>query len=105
MKQELEDIQRKSADDDEDLREWMMKRNYESLMEAKQHLQKTLTKHGEKKGKSCVNAAANDNAATVRSLKNMKSQALAGLVIRKNVTKRKKPTEQKQRVNKDEPGR
>ena len=102
MKQELEDIHRKSTDDDIDLREWMMKRNYESLMEAKQHLQKTLIEH-EKTGKSCVNAAAHENAATVRSLKNMTSQALAGLVIRKNVTKRKNSLEQKQRVVKNEP--
>jgi len=102
-KEELDDIHRKSADDDVDLREWMMKRNYESLMEAKQHLQKTLTKHGENKGKSCVAKGAKDNAATVRSLQNMKSQALAGLVIRKNVTKRKNPVEQKLSVVKDEP--
>lgn len=60
-------------------------------MEASQHLKKTMTKHGENKGKSPVHKKPDDNAATVRSLKNMKSQALAGLVIRKNVIKKKNP--------------
>lgn len=74
----------------------MLKRNYESLMEASQHLKKTMTKHGESKNKSrsSEQSGIKNNAETVRSLKNMTSQALAGLVIRKNVTKKKKkPTD------------
>ena len=100
--QELDDIHRKSADDNVDLREWMMKQNYESLMEAKQNLHKTLIRHGENKRKNCVAGDVKDSAATVRSLKNMQSQALAGLVIRKNVTKRKPQAEQHPHVIKDD---
>lgn len=85
----MEDIHKKSADDNEDLREWMLKRNYESLLEASQHLKKTMTKHGETKDKSSVVKMPAD-AEAVRSLKSMKKQALAGLVIRKNVIKPKK---------------
>ena len=85
----MEDIQTKSANDNVDLREWMLKRNYEYLMEASQHLQKTMSKHGENQSRSDIAKQVGSNAATVRSLKNIKSQALAGLVIRKNVIKRK----------------
>jgi hypothetical protein len=65
----------------------MLKRNYESLKEASQHLQKTMNKHCQTKGKNY----GTEKTSAVRSLKNMKNQALAGLVIRKNVIKRKKP--------------
>jgi hypothetical protein len=92
--EELEDIHKKSADENEDLREWMLKRNYESLLEASQHLNKTMTKHVENKGKSAVTKVP-ANAEAVRSLQSMKKQALAGLVIRKNVIKGKKKEAQK----------
>ena len=72
------------------MREWMMKRHYESLMQASQHLQKTLTKHGETKKRDKEIDGLVKSAETVRSLQNMKRQALAGLVIRKNVIKPKK---------------
>jgi len=96
--EELEDIHDKSADNSDDLTKWVIKRNYESLMETKQSLQKTLTKHQEK----TENKGPNTNAAaTLRSLKNMKSQAIAGLVIRKNVIKKKKAGEAKKTAGKD----
>lgn len=77
-----------------------MKRNYESLMEASQHLQKTLTKHGEnKKGNQALEKCSVKSAETVRSLQNMKSQALASLVIRKNVIKPKKGKKPPEKVS------
>ena len=76
-----------------------MKRNYESLMEASQHLKKTLTKHGEnKKVNQSLEKCPVKSAETVRSLQNMKSQALASLVIRKNVIKPKKGKKTSEKV-------
>ncbi len=74
-----------------------MKRNYESLMEASHNLKKTLK--GGKKQEVC----SAKSAETVRSLQNMKSQALASLVIRKNVIKSKKGKKVAEKVAPESP--
>jgi hypothetical protein len=53
------------------------------MMEVSQNLQNTMTKGHIQKG-------TGNNAAKVRSLQMLKDQALAGLVMRKNVMKKKK---------------
>ena len=85
-----------SANIHEDIKQWMLRRNYESLKEASEHLHKTLQRLEE--GKIALkNTAASQSVATsaqkvkknaaIRSLKHMKSQALATLVLRKNILK------------------
>jgi len=74
----------------------MIRRNYESLKEASEHLQNTIKDHKEKgghiggspgKSSPTVEEASKMYAknATIRSLKNVKSQAIAALVLRKNI--------------------
>ena len=84
----------------------MLRRNYESLMEASEYLHKTLQEHSssssgdgiaENKNMSLNNIEASGSAmnkadeskksAAKRSLKNMQSKALAGLVIRRNIAR------------------
>ena len=74
---ELEDLHTKSNGIDNDLQKWMLRKNYESIKEASEHLKNTLEKH-------CNQA---DNK---KLLQKMKSQALAGLVIKKNIVQKKK---------------
>mmetsp|Transcript_11942 Transcript_11942/g.17909 ORF Transcript_11942/g.17909 Transcript_11942/m.17909 type:complete len:1083 (-) Transcript_11942:115-3363(-) len=92
---ELEDLE-KSASVHQSLKEWMIRRNYESLKEASEHLQNTIKDHKEKgghiggspgKSSPTVEEASKMYAknATIRSLKNVKSQAIAALVLRKNI--------------------
>jgi len=103
--EELDDLQSASADIHEDLRKWMLKRNYESLMEASEYLHKTLQEHsslssgdgiannknmsldGIEVSCNAMNKAEYKKSAAKRSLKNMQSKALAGLVIRRNITR------------------
>ena len=93
--QELDDLQ-KSADIHQGLNEWMRKRNYESLKEASEHLHQTLEAHKMGQGVESneqlqgrtlqdVSTAKFAQSARIRSLKNMQSQALAALVLRKNI--------------------
>lgn len=104
--EELEELQNKSADIHQDLKKWMLERNYESLKEASEHLHKTLQEYKKDKeqeaiqGKSPV-ANLNQHSpqdvqstkdsfkqkAKIRSLKNIQSQAIAALVLRKNILK------------------
>merc|ERR1711957_242002 len=104
--EELEELQNKSADIHQDLKKWMLERNYESLKEASEHLHKTLEEYKKDKeqeatrGKSLgANSLLNSpqdlqstkdsfkQKAKIRSLKNIQSQALAALVLRKNILK------------------
>jgi len=104
--EELEELQNKSADIHQDLKKWMFERNYESLKEASEHLHKTLEEYKKDKeqeatrGKSLgANSLLNSpqdlqstkdsfkQKAKIRSLKNIQSQALAALVLRKNILK------------------
>uniref|UniRef100_A0A7S2EH07 Uncharacterized protein n=1 Tax=Trieres chinensis TaxID=1514140 RepID=A0A7S2EH07_TRICV len=99
--EELEDLEMRAGDIDQDLRKWMLKRNYETLKEASVYLKRTKELH-EKNcwrdgGKSPVlgsrgasqkatsAATRKEQRAAKRTLQNVKSQALAGLVIRKNM--------------------
>lgn len=94
-------MQKKSADIHNDLNQWMLQRNYESLKEASQHLHETLQKHKEGMGGAAGRTpkTPEDNSepsieestqklkknAAIRSLKNIQGQALAALVVRKNL--------------------
>ena len=112
--QELEDLQNASADIHEDLRKWMLRRNYESLKEVSEYLHKTLQEHMPSSTSNNENSTLNVDAsnavakqgnqstdlkksAAKRSLKNMQSKALAGLVIRKNITQLQKNNNEKKR--------
>ncbi len=91
--QDLNDLQNKSADIHKDLKQWMLKRNYESLKEASEYLHNTLEeyKKGTESGLSesqTLMKSPEENLqqkAKIRSLQNMKSQALAALVLRKKL--------------------
>eukprot|EP01083_Nonionella_stella_P012688 35910_1 len=99
--EELEELQNKSADIHQDLNKWMLERNYESLKEASEHLHKTLEEYKKDKEQEAtgVNSLLNspqdlqsakdsfNQKAKIRSLKNIQSQALAALVLRKNILK------------------
>lgn len=101
---ELADIE-KNAHVHEEFTKWMTKRNYDSLLEASQHLEQTILEHkanggnvspqppatGGTPGTGMASVSVQDasrlyatNAAKL-SLKNMKDQALAALVVRKNL--------------------
>ncbi len=92
--QELEELQDKSTNFHKDLKEWMLKRNYESLKEASDYLHKTLQKHKEEadeiiaQSPSSVHNSAKEYSLNQarRSLKNVQNKALAALVLRKNIT-------------------
>lgn len=75
-----------------------MRRNYETLQEANEHLKKTMEER--KKSKAVEDDHQDDNSsdstgsskkqnqtAAIRALKNMKNHALAQLVIRKDMKK------------------
>jgi len=94
---ELEDLE-KSAGIHNGLKNWMLQRNYESLKEASEHLQKTIQEHKERGGEISEESSGNSSPATIdnssklhakkaaiKSLKSVKSQAIAGLVLRKNL--------------------
>eukprot|EP00557_Chaetoceros_sp_GSL56_P010970 CAMPEP_0176477488 /NCGR_PEP_ID=MMETSP0200_2-20121128/649_1 /TAXON_ID=947934 /ORGANISM="Chaetoceros sp., Strain GSL56" /LENGTH=1094 /DNA_ID=CAMNT_0017873301 /DNA_START=171 /DNA_END=3455 /DNA_ORIENTATION=- len=93
---ELEDLE-KTTDVHKDLKDWMLRRNYESLKETSETLQKTLQEHKKEKvsrsssstpdSSPSVDEASTKYAksAAIRSLKNMQSQAIASLVLRKNL--------------------
>jgi len=88
--QELQDLERES-DVEADVRSWVLRRNYVSLKEASVNLLATLKKHNEKKvvqetGESSLSSQV--QKATFQSLKYMQSQAIADLVIRKNISLR-----------------
>jgi len=97
--EELEDLESRSKDIDDDLKKWMLKRNYESLKEASLYLKKTLQTNevetgggrrspGSQAGDFSKSlGSARDPKAARRSLQNVKSQAIAGLVIRKNMSR------------------
>lgn len=100
--EELDDLENRSKELDDDLRKWMLRRNYESLKEASLYFEKTLQpqlrkeaarKNGtsfeasgvyDKRSGSC-GVEINRQKCAKRALNNVKSQALAGLVIRKNM--------------------
>jgi hypothetical protein len=87
---ELQDLERQS-DVDADVRSWVLRRNYVSLKEASVNLLATLKKHNEKKVVQATGDCAFSSQvqrATFQSLKNMQSQAIADLVIRKNISLR-----------------
>jgi len=88
----------KSAGIHNGLKNWMLQRNYESLKEASEHLQKTIQEHKERGGEISEESSGNSSPATIdnssklhakkaaiKSLKSVKSQAIAGLVLRKNL--------------------
>ena len=88
---ELQDLERES-DVNADVRSWVLRRNYVSLKEASVNLLATLKKHNEKKvvqetGGGC-SFSSQAQKATFQSLKHMQSQAIADLVIRKNISLR-----------------
>lgn len=96
--EELDDIQNSSKDLDDDLRKWMLRRNYESLREASVHLENTLQSHfreqeksfGATDGRKSVARGQNSSVRQThakRSLNNVKNQAIAGLVLRKNMAR------------------
>mmetsp|Transcript_35029 Transcript_35029/g.51345 ORF Transcript_35029/g.51345 Transcript_35029/m.51345 type:complete len:1067 (-) Transcript_35029:450-3650(-) len=74
--EELDDLENKSRDVDGDLRKWMLRRNYESLKEATVYLQHTKNEN-----------SSSEQAGSRRGLFNVKNQAIAGLIIRKNVSR------------------
>lgn len=97
MLQERTKLKDQSLKVDEDVGDWLKRRNYESLQEASEHLKKTIQEH--KKNKA-LEEAHDDNSsdstgsskkqtqtAAIRALKNMKNHALAQLVIRKDMKK------------------
>uniref|UniRef100_A0A6U0FPM0 Uncharacterized protein n=1 Tax=Helicotheca tamesis TaxID=374047 RepID=A0A6U0FPM0_9STRA len=79
--EELDDLENNSRGVDEDLRKWMLRRNYESLKEATLYLRHT------EREKSNMRQPGDFLGSSSRGLSNVKNQAIAGLIIRKNMSR------------------
>jgi ankyrin repeat protein len=94
--EELNELQ--SSNVDEDMKNWIISRNYLSLKKASENLRETVDKRKKQTAtqpspnhsstaSSVESKVLGDDKETRRQLKNMQSEALAALVLRKNLMK------------------
>ena len=87
-----------SSNVDEDMKNWIISRNYLSLKKASENLRETVDKRKKQTAtqpspnhsstaSSVESKVLGDDKETRRQLKNMQSEALAALVLRKNLMK------------------